>query len=86
MDFWGVSQKGTPLFSSRLHFAPRIGPFAHGKLSHLSRFLLLTIPVSFQPRPESGAFSHQSAWYCGIILLHQKDRRTKGESDTDVRV
>lgn len=25
-------------------------------------------------------------WYCGIILLLQKDRRTKGESDTDVRV
>lgn len=51
-----------------------------------SRLLLLIIPVSFQPCPKSGAFSHQSAWYCGIILLHQKDRRTKGESDIDVRV
>ena len=50
------------------------------------RLLLLIIPVSFQPRLKSGAFSHQSAWYCGIILLHQKDRRTKGESDIDVRV
>ena len=52
----------------------------------IPRFLLLAISVFFQPRPESGAFSHQSAWYCGIILLHKKDRRTKGESDTDVRV
>lgn len=58
----------------------------YGLELRLSRLVFLIIPVSFQPRLESGAFSHQSAWYCGIILLHQKDRRTKGESDTDVRV
>lgn len=57
MDFWGVPQKGTPLFSSRLHFAPRIGPFAHGKLSHLSRLLLLNSnTLSLSPAQKAGLF------------------------------
>lgn len=57
MDFWGVPQKGTPLFSSRLHFAPRIGPFTHGKLSHLSRLLLLNSnTLSLSPAQKAGLF------------------------------
>lgn len=57
MDFWGVPQKGTPLFSFRLHFAPRIGPFAHGKLSHLSRLVLLSSnTLSLSPAQKAGLF------------------------------